>query len=308
MGGKPPNPLARKRRLAHCRRPCPVLFAHSAKWAGNLIPPLAGFPRPALERSLILTASPKPATLNGTPPALDFLLQTERRFATLIHASLAGQGLGGKLIYLADLDDEARAWMAAANIAGGASLAASADTTAQKQAIRDGVADFLVTDLDEALRILKNEIRKRETVAVCVGQAAEAVEREMRERGVTPDLLPRLASDEARHPELAQAREQDALLSWSVASAPAQGLPRLDAIAMECMEGNAVALRWLRLAPRYLGRMARNLRLLRCTNAEAESFFVRAREAVLLGQIGVEVRIALNGVETCLRPPTEQSR
>jgi urocanate hydratase len=223
-----------------------------------------------------------------------------------MHASPAGQGLGGKLIYIGDLDDEGRAWMVAANIAGGASLGASA--AAQKQAIRDGVADFLVTDLDEALRILKNEIRKRETVAVCVGQAPEAVEREMRERGVMPDLLPRLPPDVARPLDPAHAPQQQALLTWSVASVPAQALPKLDAIAIECMEGNAVALRWLRLAPRYLGRMARNLRLLRCTNAEAESFFVQAREAVLLGEIGVEVRIALNGVETCLRPSTEQSR
>ncbi len=47
-----------------------------------------------------------------------------------------------------------------------------------------------MTSLDEALRILKNEIRKRETVAVCVAAAPETVEREMLERGVLPDLLP----------------------------------------------------------------------------------------------------------------------
>ena len=77
----------------------------------------------------------------------------------------------------------------AANIAGAATLVATADRAAQRQAIRDGVADFLVNSLDEALRILKNQLRKRETVAVCVGLAPEAVEREMKERGVAPDLL-----------------------------------------------------------------------------------------------------------------------
>jgi urocanate hydratase len=254
----------------------------------------------ALERLLTLTASDKPATETATPSALDFVLQVERRFAALIQAAPDAQSLGGKLIYIGDLDDEGRAWMVAANIAGGATLGASADAAAQKQAIRDGVADFLVTDLDEALRILKNEIRKHETVAVCVGQALEAVEREMRERGVVPDLLPRLG--------IAQAGEQKALLHWSVASAPAQALPKLDAIAMECVEADAAALRWLRLAPRYLGRAARNLRLLRCTNAEAEGFVARVREAVKGGVIGLEVRIALNGVETCLRKPPAQSR
>ena len=78
--------------------------------------------------------------------------------------------------------------MIAGNVAGCATLAATAEPAAQKQAIRDGVVDFLVTSLDEALRILKNEIRKRATVAVCVG-APSTVEREMIERGVLPDLV-----------------------------------------------------------------------------------------------------------------------
>ena len=64
--------------------------------------------------------------------------------------------------------NQGRALVVAANIAGAATLAATADRAAQKQALRDGVADFLVTSLDEALRILKNQLRKRETVAVCV--------------------------------------------------------------------------------------------------------------------------------------------
>ena len=58
--------------------------------------------------------------------------------------------LGGKLLYAGELDAEARALLVAANIAGAASLAASADAAARKQAMRDGVVDFLVTSLDEA--------------------------------------------------------------------------------------------------------------------------------------------------------------
>jgi urocanate hydratase len=108
----------------------------------------------------------------------------------LIQTTLAERetGLGGKLFYAGELDGEGRALVVAANIAGAASLVATADRAAQKQAIRDGVADCLVNSLDEALRILKNQLRKRETVAVCLGLAPEAVEREMLERGVLPDL------------------------------------------------------------------------------------------------------------------------
>ena len=54
--------------------------------------------------------------------------------------------------------------------AGAATLTASASAEAGKQAMREGVVDFLVTTLDEALRILKNEVRKHETVAVCVAR------------------------------------------------------------------------------------------------------------------------------------------
>ena len=56
----------------------------------------------------------------------------------------------------------------------------------------------MVTSLDEGLRILKNEIRKRETVAVCVALSPDTLQREMQERGVLPDLL-RTDLDCAKH-------------------------------------------------------------------------------------------------------------
>src|SRR5947208_3583525 len=87
--------------------------------------------------------------------------------------------LGGRLLYAGELDDDGRALIAAANIAGAASLCATANQEAQKQAVRDGIADFLVTSLDEALRILKNEIRKHAPVAVCIGAAPAIIEPQM---------------------------------------------------------------------------------------------------------------------------------
>ena len=95
---------------------------------------------------------------------------------------------GGKLLYLGELDDEGRAITIAANVVGCATLAATADPADQKRAVREGIADFFVKSLDEALRILKNEIRKHATVAVCVDLSTDEMEREMRERGVRPDL------------------------------------------------------------------------------------------------------------------------
>jgi hypothetical protein len=241
--------------------------------------------------------------------------------------------LGGKLLYAGELDAEARALLVAANIAGAASLTVAAEASAGKQAIRDGVVDFLVTSLDEALRILKNEIRKRETVAVCValppGTPEADFAREMLERGVAPDLArqaaiaasPALLERGTARVEPVDARQGQVLVAWSVAAAPALWLPKLDAIALDCLQRNLgapepdlslskacpepveggldsetwdFARRWLRLAPRYLGRLAQGVRVLRCGERVGADFLERVRERVESGEIGVAVELSLS--------------
>ena len=249
------------------------------------------------------------ATKSNPPNALQFALQVERFYAGLILSAKTGSdtesGLGGKLLYAGQLGADARALLVAANITGAASLAVSADATAGKQAMRDGVIDFLVTSLDEALRILKNEIRKHSTVAVCVAQDSEAdFARLLLQRGVLPDLLP---LHSAPAPEFAAFLSQGArpvvaihpdanqvILAWSVADAPAQWLPKLDTLAMDCLSSDssdASARRWLRLSPRYLGRMTQGMRLLRCQENAAARFQKQVQEQVERGEIGVPVEI-----------------
>ena len=224
-----------------------------------------------------------------SPDVFDFLARVACAYATLIASPHADSesGLGGSLFYAGEMDEAGRALVVAANIAGAATLVASADLSAQKQAIRDAIADFLVTSLDEALRILKNQLRKRETVSVCVAMAPAAMECEMNERGVQPDLL-RSAVDDA--PGIGV--DSPALLTWSVASAPAQSLPQLDAIALECLGADDwAARRWLRLAPRYLGRMAQGIRALVCSRDVASRFIEQVQKRVEHGEIGVPVEI-----------------
>lgn len=252
--------------------------------------------------------------------ALDFTLQVERLYAALIHTAVnptdREPSLGGKLLYAGELEPDGRALLVAGNIAGAASLAATADPAARKQAIRDGVADFLVNSLDEALRILKNEIRKRETVAVCIAADPESVDREMLERGVLPDLLAPLSfrgsssedsfESTVQRIELSSAPGSQALVAWSVDAAPAQWLPKLDFLAIECLHENAghgaaAARRWLRLAPRYLGRLAENFRVLHCHPDTANELVSRVQSAVNQKQIGVDVCIRVNGDERIFR-------
>jgi len=217
-------------------------------------------------------------------------------------------GLGGSLFYAGEMDEEGRALVVAANIAGAATLVATADLAAQKQAIRDAVADFLVTSLDEALRVLKNQLRKRETVSVCVAMAPAAMEREMNERGVRPDLLRRDVPFAPLHAMIVhQEREYDesdqtsipALVIWRVDSAHRKDLAVLDAIALECLDANDwPARRWLRQAPRYLGRMAQNLRLLSTRPEFAERFSEELKVRVERGEITFpyEIRSHIRGL------------
>jgi urocanate hydratase len=256
--------------------------------------------------------------------AFDFAVEVEGLFQALCRSAGGKRdeesGLGGKLLYAGELGGAGRALMVAGNIAGVATLGATADPAAQKQAIRDGVADFRVTSLDEALRILKNEIRKRETVAVCVADAPEAVEREMLDRGVLPDLLPPLSwvgasfgdgSQRIAIGESGSSQEliASALIVWSIAVAPARWLPKLDALALDALSGHAsCGRRWLRLAPRYLGRLAQGLRVMRAQPEAAYEFILRVQNAVSRGDICVPVRISLNhGEKVFVVKPDEQT-
>jgi hypothetical protein len=248
------------------------------------------------------------------PPAVDFVLEVERLYAALIPAAIADSGsqalpgLGGQLLYAGDLNAEGSALVVAANIAGAASLASSADASASKQAVRDGVVDFLVTSLDEALRILKNQVRKCETVAVCVAASPQVVEQQMLERGVLPDLLPpcdasspqyaEFVAQGSQHIDPSKSEKHQAVLRWSVAAAPARWLPKLDAIALECLSpGDWTARRWLQFSPRYLGRMAQGVRVMNCEPSAAKEFIAKVRLGVHRREIEVGVSIRMNGSE-----------
>ena len=270
---------------------------------------------------------------NDSDP-FDFAVRVERFYAALMQTASAGSvtdaepGLGGKLLYVADLCPRGRALVVAANIAGAASLIASADLPAQKQAVRDGVVDFLVTSLDEAVRILKNEIRKRETVAVCVAAAPEAVECEMLERGVLPDLLSPAASrgsnDDAflkqggRRVETGAMNENRVFVAWQVDAAPARWLPQIDAIALDGLDANDLfSRRWMRLAPRFLGHLAQGIHLLAADRESAERLVDAIHNEVGCGNIPVPVEILVRGpgaqpehrlrLEKPLEPPIQST-
>jgi len=149
--------------------------------------------------------------------------------------------------------------------------------------MRDGTIDFLVTSLDEALRILKNEIRKRQPVSVAVALEPDQVTRQMLERGVLPDLLRVDLRNTDQHIDQPAADFPSAGFSsstqdfldqgalriperrtgpygfWCASRDSASWMPKLDDCVRASIALDLQRERWLRLAPRYLGRTALKL-------------------------------------------------
>ena len=97
--------------------------------------------------------------------------------------------LEGKLIVSGGMGGMSGAQPLAATMAGAAYLGIEVDPERIKKRLKTGYCDFMVNTLDEALRILKNAVRKKEAVSVgLIGNCADVIP-ELAERGVVPDLL-----------------------------------------------------------------------------------------------------------------------
>jgi len=97
--------------------------------------------------------------------------------------------LAGKLIASGGMGGMGGAQPLAATLNGAAFLGIDVDPERIKRRVKTGYCDVMVNDLDEALRILKNAVRKREATSVgLVGNCADVIP-ELARRGVVPDLL-----------------------------------------------------------------------------------------------------------------------
>src|ERR1700748_995539 len=100
-----------------------------------------------------------------------------------------GGDLSGKLIVSGGMGGMGGAQPLAATMAGAAFLGIDVDPERIKKRLKTGYCDFMVNSLDEALRILKNAVRKKENISVgLVGNCADVIP-DLAERGVVPDIL-----------------------------------------------------------------------------------------------------------------------
>ena len=120
--------------------------------------------------------------------AQDILQVIYETFAAAAQKHFGGD-LAGKLIVSGGMGGMGGAQALAATMIGSAFLGIEVDGERIKRRIRSGYCNICVNSLDEAVRILKNAVRKRQGVSVgIVGNCAEIVP-ELARRGILPDLL-----------------------------------------------------------------------------------------------------------------------
>jgi urocanate hydratase len=121
----------------------------------------------------------------GTQGILQGTFET---FAAVARKHFGGD-LAGKLVVTGGLGGMGGAQPLAATMNGAAFLGMDVDPERIKRRVKTGYCDVMVTSLDEALRILKNAVRKREATSVgLVGNCADLIP-ELARRGVVPDVL-----------------------------------------------------------------------------------------------------------------------
>ena len=186
-------------------------------------------------------------------------------FAPRLDPELA---LGGHLLFAGELSEASSPLLRASGIVSLGSLSVAADPMAQREALRTGIVDILVNNLDEALRILKVEIRKHQALAVLVAGQPELIAAEMLARGVQPEFITAPAPEASRFLELGAVAIAPAPLPAGL-SLRTLALPEsyrgrqndFDAALAALLDpADHLGRRWLRLAPRFLGPSFRRFR------------------------------------------------
>lgn len=194
--------------------------------------------------------------------------------------------LKGKLLLRTGFDPAGVAAIIGASIAGAASLCVDGESERLRDGLRSGLCDFVVSHLDEAVRILKNELRRERAVSVCLTAAPTSCLEEMLERGLQPDLLS-LTDDFMPQGRIFTERgavllpestspPRTSLYLWTMPAANLRAGARISRLAAAALDparpDTAARQRWLDTSPRYLGRAFGSRQCLRMSEAEAAAF------------------------------------
>jgi hypothetical protein len=195
------------------------------------------------------------------------LTSSELQRQTLrLYGELLAHGVGtlSSFVLSCGSGSSATGLAAAVSIAGGTSLTLDPDSATVKSVLRAGGLDFLVTNLDEGLRVLKNEIRKHTPLSVAVMAEPGPMLAEMRERGVRPQLQVSFGPAEAMLLDgvvslVLQDGPSPALVQWLAARGwtehllSAASTPELRALDVRLVQtfADSTRLQWIRRIPHY---------------------------------------------------------
>jgi urocanate hydratase len=161
----------------------PRVMVVNAEWAGE--PRRATAPETRLDAQGYATRYAADWMFTGPASALPEAFQVFRSAAR----KHFGGSLAGRLVVSAGMGGMGGAQAVAVTLNRGAFLGIDANSARIKRRQKAGFCEVMVNNLDEALRILKNAVRRREPASVgLIGNAAEVLP-ELAERGVLPDLL-----------------------------------------------------------------------------------------------------------------------
>ena len=216
------------------------------------------------------------------------------------------EGLAGLLLLCVGFGLEGAELALATTISGGTFLGIDPFTEHLKAAVRNGSCDFMVNTLDESLRVLKNELRKKKALSVGLLGEASAILPAMVERGVQPDLvadsspsdnetaLPCRASLQAFiergaihvDPKAAKAFHASEFLEVIWTASTLADLRRMDELALQQLPADdSTRRRWLQHAPVYFHRQRPLQRILEMRHEEVTRLAQQFKNAILAREI-----------------------
>ncbi|MHB1795992.1 MAG: hypothetical protein ACYCPO_13600 [Acidobacteriaceae bacterium] len=219
----------------------------------------------------------------------------------------AADGLAGRLVACVGFGLEGAELALAATISGGTFLGIDPSSDRLKAAVRNGSCDFMVNTLEESLRVLKNEIRKRKALSVGLLGEASTILPAMVERGVQPDLVAETAASDSvatvrlDRPALLQLIERGAVrvdtpaakhsssaglveVVWTAESLA--DLKRMDTLALEELPpDDTIRRRWLQQAPGCFHRQRPLQRVLDLRPEELTRLLRTFQDAISTGKI-----------------------
>jgi urocanate hydratase len=221
-----------------------------------------------------------------------------------------GGDLAGKLIARGRMSGACGALSLAATMNGAAFLGIDADPERVKRRVKAGYCDVMVNDLDEALRILKNAVRKREAASVGLARDPADVIPEMASRGVVPDLLIGENDSDARMREAAETLKSfgavivasehltdsadargETLLCIALSGEPLD-IQRVDRLILELFASNEHLCHWIKAVKSRVRHQGLPARACSLTADERRVFGAALNELVARGELKAPILMA----------------